>query len=113
MRRIAPILVLVFCALTARAQEPGLRPPVGAQTGEQPVTISADRLEGYANRQTSASGNAELRQGEMRVRADRLIYFYASDELQASGGVRLSRDGDRLSGTGLRLRVRDYVGQFA
>ena len=113
MRQLAPILALLFCAAAAQAQEPRLRLPAGrpADTGA-PVTISADRIEGYANRETSASGNAELRRGDVSVRAERLRYFYATDEVQASGGVRLERDGERMSGTGLRLRVRDNVGQF-
>ena len=79
---------------------------------DAPVTITADRIEGYANQETSAIGNAELRQGRVSVHADRLRYLYATDEVQASGGVRLARDGDRISGTGLRLRVRDNVGEF-
>ncbi|MBK5102611.1 MAG: LPS-assembly protein LptD [Burkholderiales bacterium] len=88
-------------------------PPAGKPAGmSAPVTISADRFEGYANQQTSASGNVELRQGDVTIRAEQLRYSYANDEVQASGGVLLSRDGDRISGTGLRLRVRDSVGQF-
>ncbi|MBE0614525.1 MAG: LPS-assembly protein LptD [Burkholderiales bacterium] len=79
---------------------------------EQPVTINADRIEGYANQETSAIGNAELRRGDVSVHADRLRYIYATDEVQASGGVRFARDGDRMSGTGLRLRVHDSIGQF-
>jgi LPS-assembly protein len=109
MRKSAPVLALLFCAAAAQAQEPRLRPPANAGA---PVTINADRMEGYANQETSASGNAELRQGDVSVRAESLRYIYATDEVQASGGVRLSRAGDRMSGTGLRLRVHDSVGQF-
>lgn len=99
--------------MLAEGQEPRLRPPVGRPAeADAPVTITADRMEGYANRETSASGNAELRQGELSINAERLLYLYATDEVQASGGVRLARDGDRMSGTGLRLRVHDNVGQF-
>lgn len=113
MRRLAPALVLLFCATQAQGQEPSLRPPaVRPARAGAPVTISADRMEGYANRETSASGNVELRQDNISINADRLLYLYATDEVQASGGVRLARDGDRMSGTGLRLRVRDNVGQF-
>jgi LPS-assembly protein len=108
MRPLAPVLALLFCTAPVQAQEPRLKLPEGAA----PVTISADRIEGYANRETSASGNAELRQGEVTVRAARLRYVYGSDEVEASGGVRLSRDGDRMSGTGLRLRLRDNVGRL-
>jgi len=109
MRQLAPVLALLFCAAAAQAQEPRLKPPADTAL---PVTISADRMEGYANRETSASGNAELRQGEVSVHADSLRYLYATDEVQASGAVRLMRGGDRMSGTGLRLRIHDNVGQF-
>ena len=113
MRQLALVLALLFCAATAQAQEPRLRPPAGRTADAAlPVTISADRMEGYANQETSASGNAELRQGEVSVHADRLRYLYATDEVQASGDVRLTRGGDRMSGTGLRLRMHDNVGQF-
>ena len=113
MRLFAPALGLLFCAALAQGQEPRLRPPAGSPANAgAPVTISADRMEGYANKETSASGNAELRQDNVSIQADRLLYIYATDEVQATGGVRLARDGDRLSGTGLRLRVRDSVGQF-
>ncbi len=114
MRQYAPALALFFCALAAQGQEPRLRPPPAGRSANAgaPVTISADRMEGYANKETSASGNAELRQDNVSINADRLLYLYATDEVQASGGVRLERDGDRMSGTGLRLRVHDNIGQF-
>ena len=114
MRQYAPALALFFCALAAQGQEPRLRPPPAGKPGISgaPVTISADRMEGYANQETSASGNAELRQENVSINADRLLYLYATDEVQASGGVRLARDGDRMNGTGLRLRVHDNIGQF-
>ena len=114
MRQYAPALALFFCALAAQGQEPRLRPPPAGRSANAgaPVTISADRMEGYANKETSASGNAELRQDNVSINADRLLYLYATDEVQASGGVRLARDGDWMNGTGLRLRVHDNIGQF-
>ncbi|HEY5293488.1 MAG TPA: hypothetical protein VIJ43_14365, partial [Burkholderiales bacterium] len=113
MRQIAPGLALLFCAAVAQGQEPGLRPPaVRPASARAPVTITADRMEGYANQETSASGSAELRQDDVSIHAERLLYLYATDEVQASGGVRLERDGNHMSGTGLRLRVRDNVGQL-
>lgn len=114
MRRYSPALALFLYVLAAQGQEPRLRPPPAGKLGISggPVTITADQIEGYANQETSASGNAELRQENVSINADRLLYLYASDEVQASGGVRLARDGDRLNGTGLRLRVHDNIGQF-
>ncbi|HEY5293232.1 MAG TPA: LPS-assembly protein LptD [Burkholderiales bacterium] len=113
MRQFAPALALLFCAAVAQGQEPRLRPPAGkpANAGA-PVTITADRMEGYADKETSASGNAELLQDNVSITADRLLYLYDTDEVQASGGVRLARDGDWMNGTGLRLRVHDNIGQF-
>lgn len=113
MRQFAPGLALLFCAVVAQGQEPRLRPPAGrpANTGA-PVSISADRMEGYASRETSASGNVELRQDNVSIHAESLLYLYATDEVQASGGVRLERDGNRMSGNGLRLRVHDNIGEI-
>ena len=107
MRRFAPVLVLLFCAASALAQEPRLKPPA-----QGPVNISADRIEGYANQEAVASGNAVLRRDEVSISADRLRYLYATDEVQASGDVRVERGTDRMNGTGLRLRVHDNVGEF-
>ncbi len=114
MRQSAPVLALLFCAATALAQEPRLRPPAAGSPGDSgaTVTISADTMQGYANRETSASGNAELRRDDVSIRADQLLYLYATDEVRASGSVRLARGRDRMSGTGLRLRVHDNVGRF-
>ena len=112
MRQFAPVLALLFCIAAAQAQEPQLQPPGRTPSDRSaPVTISADRMEGYANQETSASGNAELHQDGLSIYADRLRYFHATDEVQAEGGVRLIRAGDRLNGTGLRLRIHDNVGQ--
>jgi lipopolysaccharide assembly outer membrane protein LptD (OstA) len=114
MRQYAPALALLFCVLAAQGQEPRLKPPPAGKPGISgaPITITADTMEGYANQETSASGNAELRQDNLSIRADRLLYLYAADEVQAIGGVRLARGGDRMSGTGLRLRVHENIGQF-
>jgi LPS-assembly protein len=113
MRQFAPGLALLFCVVAAQAQEPRLRPPArNPADAAGPVTINADRIEGYANQETTASGNAELRRGDVSIDAQRLRYIYATDEVQASGGVRLARGGDGMNGTGLRLRLHDNIGQF-
>jgi LPS-assembly protein len=114
MRKCAPALALFLFALAAQGQEPRLKPPPAGKPGISgaPVTITADQIEGYANQESSASGNAELRQENVSIDADRLLYLYATDEVQASGRVRLAREGDRMNGTGLRLRMHDNIGQF-
>ena len=113
MRQLAPVLALFICVAAAQAQEPQLQLPTRKPFDRgAPVTISADRIEGYADQETSASGNAELRQDDLSIYADRLRYFSSTDEVEATGGVRLIRGGDRMNGTGLRLRVHDNIGQF-
>ncbi|TSA10794.1 MAG: LPS-assembly protein LptD [Betaproteobacteria bacterium] len=113
MRQSAPVLALLFFVAAAQAQQPGLRLPAGKRAdADAPVTISAERIEGIANQESNASGNVLLRQGALSIQAERLRYVYETDEAQASGGVRLSRDGDRMSGSGLRLRLRDNIGEF-
>ncbi|MHB8667486.1 MAG: LPS-assembly protein LptD [Burkholderiales bacterium] len=113
MRLSAPVLALFFCVAAAQAQEPQLRAPARKPLDRTaPVRISAERMEGYADREASAIGNAELQQDDLSIHADRLRYFYATDEVEAAGEVRLLRAGDRMDGTGLRLRVHDNIGQF-
>jgi LPS-assembly protein len=113
MRQLALVFALFLCAVMAQAQEPRLRPPAHTPFDRSaPVTISADRIKGYANREASASGNAELHQDDLSIYADRLRYFYDTDEVEAAGGVRVVRPGDRLNGTGLRLRVHDNIGRI-
>ena len=71
MRPLAPVLVLLFCVAAAQAQEPPLRALVRKPYDRgAPITISADRMEGYANQETSASGNAELHQDNLSIYAD-------------------------------------------
>ncbi len=77
-----------------------------------PIVLDADRIEGVAGKDTTAQGNANLRRGDLSIRADTLIYHEGNEDVEALGNVRLQRGGDSLSGPSLRYSVRDSTGLF-
>jgi LPS-assembly protein len=77
-----------------------------------PIILDAARIEGVAGKDTTAQGNASLRQGDFSIRADSLIYHEENEEVEAVGNVRLQRNGDNLSGPALKYSIRDSTGLF-
>ena len=53
-----------------------------------------------------------LRRGDTALDADRIKYFADTDEVEATGNVRLRIGGDEVTGPRLRLRVGDSTGIF-
>jgi LPS-assembly protein len=116
-----PALVLVWlgCAADrAFGQADGLKlhrslAPLSAEARERaPVYVFGDRLEGTTEEEMEVRGNAELRQHDVRLQADRIRYFPDVDEVEATGNVRLNAQGDRVTGPRLRMRVSDLMGVF-
>ncbi|MEN9776155.1 MAG: Organic solvent tolerance protein [Pseudomonadota bacterium] len=83
--------------------------PVGSLL---PVYGRAQQVEGNTGRETRLIGEAELRRGGTVIRADRLRYDHAGDELLAQGHVRVARDGNLFTGPELRLRIDANEGSF-
>src|SRR6267378_3437527 len=114
-RRAALALALSCCAV-GYAQGEGLRPQRSSgqrpKTGALPITLDADRIEGVPGKDTTAQGNASLRRGDLSIRADSLTYHEENEDVEASGNVRLQRNGDTLSGPSLRYSIRDSTGLF-
>ncbi|HYS56843.1 MAG TPA: LptA/OstA family protein, partial [Burkholderiales bacterium] len=77
-----------------------------------PIILDADRIEGVAGKDTTAQGNASLRQGGLSIRADSLTYHEGNEDVEARGNVRLQRNGDTLKGPALRYSIRDATGVF-
>lgn len=75
-----------------------------------PRIIQADEIDGVNQRRVSAQGRVLLKQGNMEVTTERLDYDKETDLLEAPGRVRLDRDGDVVTGLGLKLKVADEVG---
>jgi LPS-assembly protein len=115
-RAVAAVAAATLCGAEAWAQGQGLRlqrsigaPPTG---DELPAFVIADRLEGTAESELRAIGNAELRKGNTTLFADRIDYLVPSDEAEATGNVRLRMGEDQMSGPRLRLRLNDTTGIF-
>jgi LPS-assembly protein len=87
-------------------------PAAAAPTAPAPITLEADRLQSIADEETVAEGDVRLRQGDLRIRADRLAYRPASDRASATGDVEIRRSGAVYRGRELELTVRDFSGWF-
>jgi LPS-assembly protein len=90
------------------------RPPAvpAGQGLRPPTTIDAESIEGISDLQLSAQGKVELHSGETEIFAERLRYYREQDLVQADGGVRFSREGDRVYGPSLRYNLLDETGRF-
>jgi LPS-assembly protein len=91
--------------------------PALSETGLPPAETlpaygRAQRIEGSASDEVRLIGEAEMRRGGTVIRADRLSYFEADDELFAVGHVRVSRAGSLFTGPELRLRIDANEGSF-
>lgn len=87
--------------------------PISKSDGlARPTFISADALWGKSDVETVAEGDAEMRRIGTTIRADRLSYLHADDEVEAVGHVHLTSETDVITGPHMRLRVEDNVGFF-
>lgn len=120
MKHVVPALIAaLLCASPcdrAQAQANGLKlqrslgAPVPARGEDVPTFVAADRIEGLGGAEVEAIGDAELRRGDTRLTADRIKYFADTDEVEATGNVRLRVAGDEAAGPRLRLRIGDTTG---
>jgi LPS-assembly protein len=105
----APAAVAWACVCVAAS-------PAWAQTSPRPrtdpVVLEAESMDLRLDREAEARGDVELRQGDLKLRADLLRFTPARDELHAIGNVRIDRAGDRYWGPELTLDVERYAGEF-
>jgi len=115
-----PLLPPLYSAHVAAGElaEPDLRPSAGVmpwlkRQGELlPTFIAADHIAGKNDVEVVADGNVELRKRNSILQSDRLTYWQEADEMEAEGNVRLSRDGDRVRGPRMRMKMEDSTGFF-
>ncbi len=116
LARRAALALALCCSAAVYAQGQGLQPRSSSEqrskTGALPIILDADRIEGVAGKDTTAQGNASLRQGGLSIRADSLTYHEGNEDVEARGNVRLQRNGDTLKGPALRYSIRDATGVF-
>ncbi|MDT3677913.1 MAG: LPS-assembly protein LptD [Burkholderiaceae bacterium] len=92
--------------------DPSLSEAHAEITEGRPVYGSSERLYGRSGRDTTLQGNAEVRKAGSVIRADRLTYYEADDELLAAGHVRVSRQGNVFTGPELALKLDANTGWF-
>lgn len=77
-----------------------------------PTFISGQRLYGRTNLETVVEGQAELRRGDMVIKADRLEHEQLTDLAKASGEVLINRAGNVYQGPLLELKLDTFEGFF-
>jgi len=77
---------------------------------ETPAFVEADRLTGKKENQIEATGNAILRKRGQSIRADRLLYFQDTQDVDAQGSVVLEQDRSTMSGPHLKLNLDTNIG---
>jgi len=103
-------------AAGARAEEPRLRLERALGQGRAATAVDgaayvrADRLLGEVEERVTLEGEAEVRRGGTVLRGDRITYTVATDEVEASGNVRVFRDGVAFFGPSLTLRIDARTG---
>ena len=120
--RLAALLTLLSGAAPAWAQVP--RPslvvpapapqaaPAQAPRPRGPTTIEAEKLEGIAEMEVSARGRVEFQREDLSIYAEYLRYNQEFGRVEADGGVRLERLGDRIFGSRLRFDTTNDSGVF-
>lgn len=83
-----------------------------APTEETPAFVEADRLVGKKENQLEAIGNAVLRKRGQSIKADHLLYFQDTQDLDAQGSVVVEQDGNTMSGPHLILNLDTNIGRM-
>jgi LPS-assembly protein len=79
---------------------------------DAPTFVSADHIERNAEGLTRLQGQAEVRRHDVVVRGDQIDYQDSTETLQATGNVRVLRDGNVYEGPELLLKLDDNTGYF-
>ena len=82
------------------------------QRSTLPTFMSGESISSRADLDSVIEGRAELRRGDMVIRADRLDYYQPDDLAKARGNVMVNRAGDVYEGTELELKVESFEGFF-
>ena len=85
------------------------RPP---DARDQPILIDADDIQSQPDGAVVATGSVNLRQGPLRIDADRLSYNERTDIARGTGNVRLTSPQGWFSGPEVQLAVEKFEGYF-
>ncbi|WP_232539931.1 LPS-assembly protein LptD [Azohydromonas aeria] len=101
----APAAAAAPAAATAASEPRRAAPGPRAERSDEPVDVEADRITGRTEVDLEAQGDVDVRQGDVRVQADRASFRQDTQLLQARGNVRLEQRGNRAKGTELEIRL--------
>jgi LPS-assembly protein len=102
-----PVLPNTYSAHVAAGVLPG---PTGAE--DRATYVAADHITGLNDVEVIATGNADLRKLNKRLTADKITYWEADAEVEATGNVRLMQDQDLMEGPYLRMKTEHETGYF-
>lgn len=88
-------------------------PGRGAASADRPAIVRAERIQVQPGDSLLAEGQVEFRRAGAVLRADRVSYRVADDQVHAQGQVRISRDGVIYSGPELQVQLERFEGWFA
>jgi LPS-assembly protein len=83
-----------------------------ASRSASPTFVSGERIYGRPDLETVVEGDAELRRGDMVIKADRLEYDQPTDLATAKGNVYINRAGNVYQGPLLEIKVDAFEGFF-
>jgi LPS-assembly protein len=127
-RTLLTLAVLVVAAVAARAQDAApdrpdsalglklklqqsLLPPVSPGPDDDlPIFVEADRIQGTQGLDLQADGNVVLRRRGQALFTDQLRYSFPTNEVTATGNVRLDRLGDIVTGEQAKLDLKAETG---
>lgn len=87
-------------------------PRMQRRDAKEPLYFEADKLDGESGINTRAHGAVNLRQGDLRLRADELTHTLADNVARANGNVRIVSNGNLFSGPELTLKLDTLEGNF-
>src|SRR5262245_35580899 len=123
--RLATVFLMAVGATSVWAQviQPPIKPPaVKPQPAppkpaaevklKGPTAIEAQSIEGVPDLEVTARGQVELKRDDITIYSDLLRYNQEFGRVEADGGVRLERLGDRIFGSRLRFDTTNDSGVF-
>ena len=82
------------------------------EKSDTPLFVRGQDMRARTDLDMVVEGEAELRRPGLSISADRVDFQQTSNELEATGHVRISRDISRFEGPHLKLQLDSFRGQF-
>lgn len=80
------------------------------QRNTSPTFVTGHQLSAQSDSQLVVEGQVELRRADLVIRAERLEYDQARDQVRARGGVRINQAGNVFEGPTLELKIDAFEG---